>query len=405
MLKNNKKHLISNLLTKDILEDLDKAPKKNIDDDTWEKLNNSVLFKSFNNYKSGSKLLSFDLDDTLIFPKGKKKFGSESNDYIFFTNKDEMLNKINKYISNGYVLAIFSNQHGIEKGYITEEKFKKKINNIMNDLKLPLLFFSAISKDYYRKPLIGMMDLFIEKNKAQIDKTNSIYIGDAAGRKKNNNYKKNDHSDSDYKFALNCEIKFMTPEEFFLNSKQEIPKIDFDLHKYDNLNNDHIKFDNNQEMIIMVGSPGSGKSTYSENYLVNKGYIRINQDILKNQKNCMKKAENEIKNKKSVVIDNTNPTINVRKNYINLAKNYKLKVRCFYIDIPKQLAFHLNNLRNVNNERKHFSESVNQIPIHTFYKHLEIPTLEEGFDEIVNLNFVPGPFVNDKDKKLFYLYN
>jgi bifunctional polynucleotide phosphatase/kinase len=43
-----------------------------------------------------------------------------------------------------------------------------------------------------------------------------IYVGDAAGRKKNKNVKA-DHSNVDYKFALNLGCRFMLPETFFLD--------------------------------------------------------------------------------------------------------------------------------------------------------------------------------------------
>jgi hypothetical protein len=45
---------------------------------------------------------------------------------------------------------------------------------------------------------------------------------------------------------------------------------------------------------------------------------------------------------------------------------------------------------------------VNNIPIHTFFKNYQEPELSEGFTEIVHVNFVPGPFENEKDKQLFY---
>jgi hypothetical protein len=70
--------------------------------------------------------------------------------------------------------------------------------------------------------------------------------------------------------------------------------------------------------------------------------------------------------------------------------------------VNKDLAMHLNNLRTINKNRKHLSGYVNAIPIHTFFKNYEEPQKSEGFDDIVEVNFVPGPFDNDEDKKIFY---
>ena len=177
------------------------------------------------------------------------------------------------------------------------------------------------------------------------------------------------------------------------------------LHDYDQNNNNHIKYDtstNHKEAIILIGSPGSGKSTFCENNLTTRGYIRINQDTLKTREKVIKCMEQNLKEGKNIVIDSTNPQKNGRIEFIKICKKYGYYVRAFNLDIPKELAMHLNNLRSINKNRKHLSGYVNAIPIHSFYKNYEEPSKNEGFDEIVKVNFVPGPFVNEEDKKIFY---
>ena len=306
-------------------------------------------------------------------------------------------------------MAVFSNQNGITQGHIKESEFKEKIDKIFTqELKYPIITFFAKEKDYYRKPSIGMLDLFQKKfnNDIALDKSECIFVGDAAGRKKSNTYKRNDFSNSDYKFALNCGFKFFTPEEFFLNEKSDYPEIINTLHEYDKNNNDHIKYDispNHKEAIILIGSPGSGKSTFTENNLTPKGYVRINQDTLKTRQKVIKCIEENVEKGNKIVIDSTNPEKNGRGDYIKICKKHGYLVRAFNFLVTKELAMHLNNLRTINKNRKHLSGYVNAIPIHTFFKNYEEPKKEEGFDDIVNVNFVPGPFDNEEDKKIFYL--
>jgi len=95
-----------------------------------------------------------------------------------------------------------------------------------------------------------------------------------------------------------------------------------------------------QEVILFVGPPGSGKSTFWSNHL--KNYERINNDTLKTAEKCMKALWEALKAKKSAVIDNTNKTREERDWYISIAKELKIPVRCFYFKIPKELSMLLN---------------------------------------------------------------
>ena len=416
MKKSSKKKSIDNIknsndITKKIMEDYtikqENKNEKSKEKNNWEKVD-TVIIKQYNNFQPGEKLIAFDLDDTLINQKDGKKFTykeSFPNDWKTIYDKKKMNEKLEEFKSKNYIFAIFSNQSIISSGQIREDLFKERIDNIFNEaFKFPFIFFAATTKDYNRKPSIGMFELFENKynNNIKIDKENSNYIGDAAGREKTKTQKKG-FSDSDYKFSINCNLKFLTPEEFFLNEKVTIPKIKENYHIYDNNNNVHIKYPKDIEMIILIGSPGSGKSTFCENFLVPKGYVRINLDTLKTKQKCFQKTIEAIKNNKSVVIDNTNPQKNKREDFINIGVENKIKIRAFVMKVNKDLAIHLNNLRLINKNRNHLSESVNLIPIHSFYKNYEEPKISEGFDEIVNVNFVPGPFQNEKDKQIFYM--
>ena len=411
-----KKDNKSSEILSDIMKDYDSIPEKKeekIDIFKWQTLENTVLCKAFNNFLPGKKkLLSFDLDDTLItFTKSaKSKSPNKTKDpsYKFTFDLNKVKSKLDEYQKNDFIFAIFSNQNGITQGHIKESDFKDKIDKIFSqELKYPIIAFFAKEKDFYRKPCVGMWDLFQKKfnDNAPLDLSECIYVGDAAGRKKSSTYKRNDFSNSDYKFALNCGIKFFTPEEFFLGEKSTYPLISNILHDLDKNNNDHIKYDvspDHKEAIIFIGSPGSGKSNFCENNLTPKGYVRINQDTLKTRQKVIKCLEENLKAGNKVVIDSTNPEKNGRSEYIKICKKYGYYVRAFNFLVTKDLAMHLNNLRTINKNRKHLSGYVNAIPIHTFFKNYEEPQKSEGFDDIVEVNFVPGPFDNDEDKKIFY---
>jgi len=69
-------------------------------------------------------------------------------------------------------------------------------------------------------------------------------------------------------------------------------------------------------MVINMGPPGSGKSTFCKNYLPN--FVRVNNDEYNgNSKKSLQKAKQAISDGKNLVIDNTNRDVKTRKDYIN----------------------------------------------------------------------------------------
>ncbi|CAG8741921.1 8830_t:CDS:2, partial [Funneliformis caledonium] len=230
-----------------------------------------------------------------------------------------------------------------------------------------------------------------------------FYVGDAAGREEN--WKHNtqgDWNDTDRKFAENIGIKFHTPEEFFddakpapysygdFNPKNHPRDVEFFIPDSPPL----VPPDGHCEVVIFVGYPASGKTSFAKKWLVNNGYVHVNQDSLKTKAKCTKTCEDALKENKPVVIDNTNADVESRKAYINLAKKYKVPSRCFWFQASEALAKHNNMYRAfgvVNGPRP-----LPEIAFVAFKSRFIEPKAEEGFEEIKKINFI---FEGNEDKR------
>ena len=361
----------------------------------WQQTDNYVIGRTNNISLKNKKIAAFDLDDTLITTKSGSDFAIDENDWQLYNIKP----KLNKLVADGYCLVIISNQLGITKGKTDPEMWKKKLHNIINDIGIAFTILVALKDDMYRKPRTKLWDEFING-----DKTTSFYVGDAGGlgkRKINGNEIKKDFSDTDLKFALNVGIKFIHRDEFVWNVKN----LKFKLEPITITNQSRNEFtpnnSNKPEMIINVGLPASGKSSFSYKYIVHHGYEYINRDTLKTQKKCLIKTEKALKNGNSVIIDNTNVTIMERQPYIELAKKYNIQCRCLVFTTPKEICIHNNYYRNfiTNNA----VSVIPQIVYNMMNKKYEEPKLLEGFYEINKIDFNPR-FKNDDEKRIYQMH-
>jgi D-glycero-D-manno-heptose 1,7-bisphosphate phosphatase len=143
----------------------------------------------------------------------------------------------------------------------------------------------------------------------------------------------------------------------------------------------------NPEIVVMVGIPGCGKSTFQERFLpyhhrVNldsihlfldpeKGFDKSNFSLGRNIEDLI--IEDRLKQGISVVIDNTNITRKKRGKYIEFGKKYCADVRAVYFEPDFELAWKQNNER----ERKVPIEAIKKME-----KDFEMPSSEEGFSRI-----------------------
>ena len=130
-------------------------------------------------------------------------------------------------------------------------------------------------------------------------------------------------------------------------------------------------------------------------------YVLVSNEQLKTWHKCLKACQEHLAEGKSVVIDNTNSKAQVRAVYISAAKALEVPVRCFYFSTPKETCIHNNLMRKVNEHRKHLSKAVPAIAIHTFFKNLQVPTVSEGFESVIKIDFLPDNFANAEDKKCY----
>eukprot|EP00818_Percolomonas_sp_WS_P005657 CAMPEP_0117443856 /NCGR_PEP_ID=MMETSP0759-20121206/4926_1 /TAXON_ID=63605 /ORGANISM="Percolomonas cosmopolitus, Strain WS" /LENGTH=407 /DNA_ID=CAMNT_0005235875 /DNA_START=250 /DNA_END=1473 /DNA_ORIENTATION=+ len=375
----------------------------------WQKSGSCLIFKHKDSLSSATKVASFDFDSTLSVTHSGKTFPTHALDLKFW--HDSVEQKLREYHESGeYKLVILTNQNGIGKGKISEEFFKDRMEHFLGELKgVPMDIYAATKEDHFRKPNTGMWELMEQRHGVKFDKEGSFYCGDAAGRPKGWKKKaKKDFSCSDRKFALNVGVPFLTPEELFLG---EAPHAEFEFYtltpeqlkerfkgKKPHNTADYVASE--QEMIVFVAYPASGKSSFAKKHIVPNGYVHVNQDTMGTKAKCIKAAQQALMEGKSVVVDNTNPDVATRANYVSLAKKLNKPVRCFYFhDVDLDLAHHLNMYR------EHITQGANkhvpQVAYHQFRKKFSEPKLSEGFSQIVKIDFVPSFEDEEKEKKFF----
>lgn len=282
-----------------------------------------------------NRIAMFDYDWTLVKPKSGGTFPKDIDDWVWLRpNVPEI---IKKYYKNGFGIYIFTNQ--------SKDWKKIQIQKALETLDIPLTICIADKKEFYKPDLYLYDEAFVDKSKIKLDK--SFFCGDALGRA-------TDFADSDLKFGENIGVKVISPETMF-PFEEKLKVI--------------IKPEEHQEVIILMGYPGSGKTTYSKIF-EEAGYFIAHGDELKTTKKMIKSGEEAIKNNESVVFDATNATREKRSIYVELAKKYNLPVRCIFVNTSLELSIMRNNLRE---------KPIPKIVFNIYKKNFEEPVEEEGF--------------------------
>jgi len=191
----------------------------------------------------------------------------------------------------------------------------------------------------------------------------------------------------------------MTPEMCFLNkSKCNDCKINYP-NLSDISNHSNYKFlPEKQELIIMFGFPGSGKSTISKKYIEYYEYIIINQDILKTKKKCIDETEKYMKLNKNILIDALNYAKEMRKIYINIAKKYNYNVRCIVLNTNYEISKH--NMLYRYYKSNGIESRIPDLVYNKIKKNMELPDINEGIKNIEYIDPI-RPLENDYNYYMF----
>ena len=314
-----------------------------------------------------NKIAGFDFVNTLIWPDNGDY--TVRGDQHWIWRSDSIPDFIQEIIADDWTVVIFSNyvKTGIDQ-----------LKTRFEETGLDVFFFASLVNDKYHKPNTGMWDLFKTiwekiRGKKLLPTDNSFYIGDRAGDISNPDpmFRKGsvEVTPDEYKelgipigtplgedslFAARIGLTFLTPDQLPLQLEPEFP--------------------NQQELIIMVGQQGSGKTTWAIKIAEEYDYDIVAAEpipyqqafVAKDKTKRLKLIGQLLGDGRSVIADATHPSKSSRADLIALAKRLKIGVRIFWVARPGRLY---------NQER---AKPVSDIALRSYTKNFERPSDQEA---------------------------
>ncbi|KAK1864171.1 hypothetical protein I4F81_006721 [Pyropia yezoensis] len=434
----------------------------------------------------GWKVAAFDLDHTLIAPRSAKARFFGPTETTWAPAVPHVLSGLAATAAAGYLVVVLTNQGGLSKQPRLLPTLRGRVESFAAAVgpAVPFAVYAAPGYNRLRKPAVGLWEAMVAAVSSAggaVDAAASFYVGDAAGRPK-------DFADTDRKLALNAGLRFFTPEAFFgtplvrdsglWRQPSRLPTVageDLSRHPlsgYDPATDlpsavvcDQASSEAEalaaavtpagfldavpsrrgggsggsggggggqppQTVVLLVGCPGSGKSTFAERHLTHaRGYVRVSTDDVGTVARAAKAVREALALGQSVVVDNTHGGVAARKVFLDAARRAApgAVVKALVFDTPRETAWHLNLLREgrvvpappggtaTAGAAGGGAPAVVAVPPYGYFggrrrvptvafnvfaaRYVE-PTTDEGFHAIGHVRFVPS-FRNSREVAIF----
>ncbi len=269
-------------------------------------------FPSTQPLPESKKIFLLDVDGTLILSKSGRKWADSASDWVW--SHPEFPTFLQN-ISKTAVVALVTNQ---SQWFSAGSKAEKKLDSILDALdaangwKPWCLVATAKPKQDnlgFRKPGRGLYDLLLVELRWSASDVESLEMcGDAVGAEDPNPAYR--WANSDRLFAETIGATFLRPCDLPLLKHAPIPLSDSE-----------------KEIVILVGNPGSGKSTLGRQFAA-AGYTHVEQDKTKTAAATLKAVRSSAN---SVIVDATHAGRKHRAPYIALAKARGWSVRILWL--------------------------------------------------------------------------